>query len=81
MNTPHDVIGYKQPILGNPDKGQVVPIAKIENGLITEINLEDYPNTGTIFISRNYEEIDSKFNNDELFLIRANLSFDFELEF
>lgn len=78
MNTPHDVIGYKQPILGNPDKGQVVPIAKIENGLITEINLEDYPNTGTIFISRNYEEIDSKFNNDELFLIRANLSFDFE---
>lgn len=78
MNTPHDVIGYKQPILGNPDKGQVVPIAKIENGLITEINLEDYPNTGTIFISRNYEEIDNKFNNDELFLIRANLSFDFE---
>lgn len=78
MNTPHDVIGYKQPILGNPDKGQVVPIAKIENGLITEINLEDYPNTGTIFISRNYAELDSKFNNDELFLIRANLSFDFE---
>lgn len=78
MNTPHDIIGYKQPIFGNPDKGQVVPIAKIENGLITEIDLEDYPNTGTIFISRNYEEIDDKFNNDELFLIRANLSFDFE---
>ncbi len=78
MNTPHDIIGYKQPIVGNMDKGHVVPIAKIENGVITNINTEDYPNTGTVFISRNYEEIDSKYNNDELFSIRANLSFDYE---
>ena len=78
MNTPHDIIGYKQPIVGNMDKGHVVPIAKIENGVITNINTEDYPNTGTVFISRNYEEIDRKYNNDELFSIRANLSFDYE---
>ncbi len=78
MNTPHDIIGYKQPIFGNTDKGHVVPIAKIENGSISDIDPKDYPNTGTIFISRNYEEIDNKFNSDELFLIRANLSFDYE---
>ncbi|MCU4537512.1 hypothetical protein KTI96_10075 [Acinetobacter bereziniae] len=78
MNTPHDIIGYKQPIVGNIDKGHVVPIAKVENGIISKIVSEDYPNSGTVFISRNYEEIDSKYNNDELFLIRANLSFDYE---
>lgn len=78
MNTPHDIIGYKQPTFGNTDKGHVVPIAKIENGSISDIDPNDYPNTGTIFISRNYEEIDNKFKNDELFLIRANLSFDYE---
>lgn len=78
MNTPHDIIGYKQPIVGNTDKGHVVPIAKVANGVITKVVSEDYPNSGTVFISRNYEEIDSKYNNDELFLIRANLSFDYE---
>ncbi len=78
MNTPHDIIGYKQPIVGNTDKGHVVPIAKVENGVITKVISEDYPNSGTVFISRNYEEIDNKYNNDELFLIRANLSFDYE---
>jgi hypothetical protein len=78
MNTPHDIIGYKQSIFGISDKGNVVPIAKLENGQIEEISLHDYPNTNTIFISRNYEEIDQKVKDDELFLIRANLSFDFE---
>ena len=60
MNTPHDIIGYKQSIFGISDKGNVVPIAKLENGQIEEISLHDYPNTNTIFISRNYEEIDQK---------------------
>lgn len=78
MNIPHDIIGYKKPIVGNTDKGHVVPIAKVENSVITKVISEDYPNSGTVFISRNYEEIDSKYNSDELFLIRANLSFDYE---
>lgn len=78
MNTPHDIIGYKQSIFGITDKGNVVPIARLDNGQIEEINPNDYPNTQTIFISRNYEEIDQKVKDDELFLIRANLSFDFE---
>ena len=45
MNTPHDIIGYKQSIFGISDKGNVVPIAKLENGQIEEISLHDYPNT------------------------------------
>ena len=66
MNTPHDIIGYKQSIFGISDKGNVVPIAKLENGQIEEISLHDYPNTNTIFISRNYEEIDQKVKDDEI---------------
>jgi len=61
----------KSSIINNSaDGGTVIPLAiEDDNGDVRAVNLEEYPNNGKIFISKDYSKIDTSFSEQELFIL------------
>lgn len=56
----------------NPRIGEVKPYVKEENKNFSSVTPDDFPRKGSIFVSRGYENLEEKFDDNELFRIQYN---------
>ncbi|MCI5197620.1 MAG: hypothetical protein D3919_15650, partial [Candidatus Electrothrix sp. AW5] len=56
----------------NPRSGEVKPYLKEENKKFSVVTSDDFPQKGLIFVSRGYDQLNEKFDDNELFRIQYN---------
>ncbi|WYD80241.1 MAG: hypothetical protein V8K32_13125 [Candidatus Electrothrix gigas] len=56
----------------NPQIGEVKPYVKEENKKFSAVTSDDFPQKGLIFVSGGYDQLNEKFDDNELFRIEYN---------
>lgn len=68
------VIAFKLFPKENPTHGTIKPLFIIDNNNLIEVTSENFCATGKVFVAQNYDEIDAKFEDQELFKISVSRS-------